>query len=138
MEYTGNLVLCVGERSGEGQNGPWRINQYLLETVEMYPKRIVVDVRDNIELWEMLIGKNVTIKFSIDAHEWNGTWFNSIRAYAISEHGKEEKRQRSKHLAKPAGDIVTMEAPTSENIEEEASGGDNNGESGQGGDDLPF
>ena len=138
MEYTGNLVRCVKERSGEGQNGHWRINQYLLETVEMYPKKMVVDVRDNIELWDMLLGKNVTIKFSIDAHEWNGSWFNSIRAYAISEHGKEEKKQRSKHLAKPTGDIVMMDAPTIENMDEHASAEDGNGESQQGEDDLPF
>ena len=59
MEFIGNLKQLVGERSGDGQNGPWRINQYLLETVDMYPKRMVVEVRDNIALWDTLIGKNV-------------------------------------------------------------------------------
>ena len=106
MEFIGNLKQLVGERSGDGQNGPWRINQYLLETVDMYPKRMVVEVRDNIALWDALIGKNVLIKFNIDAREWNGKWFNSLRAYSIEEYTQEtEEKRRVRRMPKPTGEI---------------------------------
>ena len=106
MEFIGLLKQKVSERSGEGQNGPWRINSYLLETVEMYPKRMVVEVRDNIELWEMLIGKTVVVKFNVDAREWQGRWFNSLRAYAIKENTVEEQARRTaRRMPKPTGEI---------------------------------
>ena len=106
MEFIGNLKQLVGERSGDGQNGPWRINQYLLETVDMFPKRMVVEVRDNIALWDTLIGKNVLIKFNIDAREWQGKWFNSLRAYSIEEYTQEtEQKRRSRRMPKPTGEI---------------------------------
>lgn len=87
MEFIGNLIKKVAEREGDGQNGHWKIASYLLETVETYPKRLVVDVSDGqmarVAQWDGMIGKNVVIQFDIDAREWQGKWFNSLRAWAI-------------------------------------------------------
>ena len=121
MEFIGLLKQKVGERSGEGQNGPWRINQYLLETVDMYPKRMVVDVRDNIALWDALIGKNVLIKFNIDTREWNGKWFNSLRAYSIEEYTQEtEEKRRARRMPKPTGEIEGAAADAAGTVAERA------------------
>lgn len=121
MEFIGNLKQLVGERSGDGQNGPWRINQYLLETVDMYPKRMVVEVRDNIALWDELIGKNVLIKFNIDAREWQGKWFNSLRAYSIEEYTQEtEEKRRARRMPKPTGEIEGAAADSTGTVTDEA------------------
>ena len=89
MEFVGVLVNKINEREGTNANGPWKIGTYLLQTVEMYPKRMAVDVGDGqmgrIAQWDSMIGKNVTIQFEIDAHEYNGRWFNSLRAWQIKE-----------------------------------------------------
>jgi len=89
MEFIGNLIKKVAEREGDGQNGHWKIASYLLETVEIYPKRMAVDVSDGqtgrVAQWDGMIGKNVVIQFDIDAREWQGKWFNSLRAWAIKE-----------------------------------------------------
>lgn len=149
MEFLGNLKQKVGERSGDGQNGPWRINSYLLETVEMSPKRMVVEVRDNIDLWEMLIGKTVVVKYSIDAHEWQGRWFNTLRAYAIAENTEEEqKRRTARRTPKPTGEIVNSQEPKDEQPEQAEQKevdciamGQQQGQQGdreQKDDDLPF
>ena len=89
MEFVGVLVNKINEREGTNANGPWKIGTYLLQTVEMYPKRMAVDVGDGqmgrIAQWDSMIGKNVTIQFEIDAHEYQGRWFNSLRAWQIKE-----------------------------------------------------
>lgn len=89
MEFVGVLVNKINEREGTNTSGPWKIGTYLLETVEMYPKRMAVDVGDGqmgrIAQWNSMIGKNVTIQFDIDAHEYQGRWFNSLRAWHIKE-----------------------------------------------------
>ena len=147
MEFIGTLKQLVSERSGDGQNGPWRINSYLLETVEMYPKRMVVEVRDNIQLWESLIGKTVIVKFNIDAREWQGKWFNSLRAYAIAENTEEEQKRRiARRLPKATGEIVNSQEPKDEKPEQEekkevdwnAVGQQQHGEGEKKDDDLPF
>lgn len=115
MEFIGNLKQLVGERSGDGQNGPWRINQYLLETVDMYPKRMVVEVRKDIEKWDSLIGKNVIVYFSVDAHEWNGKWYNQLNGFSVIENTEEEqKRRAARRMPKPTGEIVNSQEPKDE------------------------
>ena len=110
MEFTGNLIKKVAEREGDGQNGHWKIASYLLETVEMYPKRMVVDVSDGqtarVAQWDGMIGKNVVIQFDIDAREWQGRWFNSLRAWAIKASHTEENRSTSPQPAsQSSGDV---------------------------------
>ena len=87
MDYRGNLIKKIGEREGEGMNGHWKIASYLLRTVDWDQKHLVVEVADGmvgrIANWDALIGQNVEIKFDIDAREWKGRWFNTLRAYAI-------------------------------------------------------
>ena len=82
--------MKTGEREGEGRNGHWKMASYLLETVEVYPKKMVVDVSDNqgrIAWWDEHVGKNVEIDFEVDAHEYNGRWFNSLKAWSLREAG---------------------------------------------------
>lgn len=119
MEFIGNLVEKVSEREGDGRNGHWKIASFLLETVEMYPKRMVVDVTDSemvkrIEKFDELIGKNVKIAFDIDAREYNGRWFNSLRAFSIREnvsdsqgkHEPEPKQAEAEATASASAPIV--------------------------------
>lgn len=83
--------MKTGEREGEGRNGHWKMASYLLETVEAYPKKMAVDVSGTIpgriEQWDALVGQNVEVDFEIDAHEYNGRWFNSLRAWGIRAAG---------------------------------------------------
>lgn len=89
MQFKGQLVAKISEREGDSQNGHWRIAQFLLQEVSTYPRKLVVDVSDDrnrrIESFEERIGQNVTVNWDIDAREYNGRWFNSVRAYAISD-----------------------------------------------------
>ena len=112
MEFVGQLVQKLGERSGESQNGHWRIAQFLLREVTMYPKNLVVDVRDDsygkIEQFEEKVGRNVKIEFEINASVYTkdgqDRWFNNVRAYRIkdmAEDAAKESQAQSAANAKP-------------------------------------
>lgn len=87
MEMTGRIIAVLPERSGTSPRtgNPWRAASYVLETSEQYPKKLCFDVfgDDRIQMMNIQAGETLTVKFDIDAHEYNGRWYNSIRAFAV-------------------------------------------------------
>ncbi|MEE1004861.1 MAG: DUF3127 domain-containing protein [Bacteroidaceae bacterium] len=87
MEFVGKLVGIVGTKNGENGNGPWERRVYLVEEVATYPKRIIFEVSDGevgrYARWDALVGKNVCVQFIIEASEYNGRWYNNIKAWRI-------------------------------------------------------
>lgn len=87
MEFVGTLKGVVGKREGDGANGHWERRVYLVEEVASFPKKMVFEVTDGevgrYAKWDALVGKNVVVRFGIDASEWNGRWFNNIAAWSI-------------------------------------------------------
>lgn len=134
MELTGILVKKVGERDGVSKtNGvPWKSAEFLLEIPGQYPRHIKFDVRDGqvgrIARFESLIGKTVTISFDIDAHEWQGRWFNELGAWGVIEYMDSTTRQANIEAAK-------SQQKASEQTSEKTDQPQQNGEKK---DDLPF
>ena len=87
MDITGRIIAVLPERSGtSARTGTeWRAGSYVLETQEQYPKKICFDVfgADRIQNFNIQVGEMMTVSFDIDAHEYNGRWFNSIRAFRV-------------------------------------------------------
>ena len=87
MDITGRIIAVLPERSGVSQRSgsEWKAGSYVLETQEQYPKKICFDVfgADRIQQFNIQVGEMMTVSFDIDAHEYNGRWFNSIRAFRV-------------------------------------------------------
>ena len=92
MEIQGFLVKQVGEREGVSQRTgqAWKTAEFLLEIPGQYPRHINFSVRDGLQQriarFASMIGKKVTVSFDIDAHEFEGRWFNDVQAWGIMEH----------------------------------------------------
>ncbi len=89
MEIAGKIIAALGERSGTSARtgSEWRAASYVLETVtDQYPRKVCFDVfgADRIQNLNIKVGETLTVKFDIDAHEYKGRWYNSIRAYGVS------------------------------------------------------
>ena len=57
-----------------------------MEVPGSYPKRMVFSIfgEDRIKQFNLHQGEqNITVQFDIDAHEFNGRWFNEVRAYNV-------------------------------------------------------
>ncbi|MBQ9559083.1 MAG: DUF3127 domain-containing protein [Bacteroidaceae bacterium] len=87
MDITGRIIAVLPERSGVSQRSgaEWKAGSYVLETQEQYPKKICFDVfgADRLQQFNIQVGEMMTVSFDIDAHEYNGRWFNSIRAFRV-------------------------------------------------------
>lgn len=87
MELTGKIIAVLPERGGVSQRtgSEWKVQEYVLETQEQYPRKMCFDVfgADKIAQFAIQIGEVLTVSFDIDAREYNGRWFNSIRAWKV-------------------------------------------------------
>ena len=87
MEIIGKAIAALSAKSGVSQrNGEqWQSREYVIETQEQYPKKICFEVFGTDKLKEFNIRNNDLIKvhFDITAREYNGKWYNSIRAWKV-------------------------------------------------------
>lgn len=88
MELQGKVIAALPERSGVSQRGEWKSQEFVIETHDaQYPRKLVFTVfgADRLARFNIQVGQEVLVAFDIDAHEWNGRWFNDIRAYDVRQ-----------------------------------------------------
>lgn len=87
MEIQGKVIAVLPERSGVSARGEWKSQTYVIETQEQYPKKMAFDVfgADRLAQFNIHSGEVINVSFDIDAHEYQGRWFNSIRAWNVTK-----------------------------------------------------
>ena len=87
MELTGKIIAEFNERGGVSNRtgNEWKAKSYVLEVPGDYPRKLVFDVfgADRLQAFNIQIGELLTVHFDIDAHEYNGRWFNDVRAFRV-------------------------------------------------------
>ncbi|MCI6619212.1 MAG: DUF3127 domain-containing protein [Prevotella sp.] len=85
MELQGKVIVALPERSGVSARGEWKSQSFVIETHEAYSRKMMFDVfgADRLARYNIQVGQEVLVSFDIDAHEYNGRWFNSIRAFDV-------------------------------------------------------
>ena len=87
MEIIGKAIAALPVKSGVSQRTgeQWQSREYVIETQEQYPKKMCFEVFGTDKLKEFNIRNNDLIKvhFDITAREYNGKWYNSVRAWKV-------------------------------------------------------
>ncbi len=87
MDITGKIIAVLPLRSGVSQSTgkPWASQQYVIEMQGQYPKKCVFSVfgDERIKNFAIEAGQDVTVSFDIDAHEYNGRWYNEVNCYNL-------------------------------------------------------
>lgn len=87
MEIQGKIIAALEPRSGVSQKtgSNWMSQDFVIETHEQYPRKCCFSIfgEDKLKQFNIQIGDELTVSFDIDAHEYNGRWYNSIRAWKV-------------------------------------------------------
>jgi hypothetical protein len=127
MEIKGKIIHKLDLQTGISKAGnEWRKQEYVLETLGNYPKKVKFDFfGERIEQYPLEVGDVITVSYDIESREFNGKWYTEIRAFnAVKEQGQTQVQQVA-----PAPQPQQMPEPTP------MQGDLFNGEKG---DDLPF
>lgn len=85
MELQGKVIAALPSREGQSARGPWKAQDFVIETHDAYPRKLVFSVfgEDRLQRFNIQVGQEVNVSFDIDAHEYQGRWFNSVRAFDV-------------------------------------------------------
>lgn len=87
MDLTGKIIAVLEPRGGVSNRtgNSWKSQDFVIEVPGQYPKKCVFTVfgEDRLNQFNIQMGEELTVSFDIDAHEYNGRWFNDIRAYSV-------------------------------------------------------
>ena len=135
MEIIGKAIAALPVKSGVSQRTgeQWQSREYVIETQEQYPKKMCFEVFGTEKLKEFNIRNNDLIKvhFDITAREYNGKWYNSIRAWKV-EHVNQDGSAAgatANQVAASSPQAQAPQAPATQAAAQAAQGSD---------DDLPF
>ena len=140
MELEGKIIAVLPERSGisKSTGNAWKSQEYVLEVNDpnsRFPRKCCFRVFGIDRLAQLAIkeGEMLRVSLDIDAHEYNGRWFNDISAWKV---------ERIDAASQPAADtqptdqsVLSQQQPTttqqSTMTQQPTDKGSNN-------DDLPF
>lgn len=87
MDISGKIIFASVPREGVAQRSGtnWKAQDFVIETHDQYPKKCCFTVfgEDRLKQFNIQIGEELTVSLDIDAHEYNGRWFNDIRAWRV-------------------------------------------------------
>lgn len=90
MEIEGKIIFVALPQSGVSQRGSWMSQDYVIETEERYPRKMCFNIfgEDKIREANIQEGDKLKVHFDIDAREYQGKWYNSIRAWKVERPGQ--------------------------------------------------
>ena len=92
MELEGKISVVMPAASGVSQStgNPWMTQEYVMEYFwfpnQTNPSNIVIRAfgEDRIKQFNLQQNDEVRVRFHIEAHEYNGRWFNEIRIDSVT------------------------------------------------------
>ena len=144
----------MSQRNGQ----EWRNAEYLIDILGNYPRKVKVKVnngtgdQNRIARFDQLIGKWVSVGFDIDAHEYQGRWFNELTSWGIREYAPTRVPEITQPVTSPEAGTAAMGAETqgfdngpvpsspvyAPNAEGEKTAAESPEPTNEGGDGLPF
>ena len=88
MEVKGKVIQLLPMQSGMGKKGPWKKQEFILETQSQYPKKVCLSVwGDKVDQFNVKEGELLTVSLELESREYNGRWYTEARAWKLEKTG---------------------------------------------------
>jgi hypothetical protein len=113
LQIKGTVKQILEVQSGESKNGPWKKQDFILETPGKFPRLVcVTQWGDQIDKNNITEGETITAFIDLQSREYNGKWYTDVKAWKVEkgEGGNSESNDPEDNVIDfgPDGDI---EAP---------------------------
>jgi hypothetical protein len=84
MEIKGKIVMVLPLQQGEGKNGPWKKQEYVIETSDKFPRKICFSLwGEKVDQFDLREGEDVDVMFDLESREFNSRWYTDVKAWKI-------------------------------------------------------
>ncbi len=113
LEFEGSLIKVLPEVTGQGKNGVWVKQDFVLETEEQYPKKACFTAWGDkaADLKTYSLGEKLRISFSVESREYNERWYTDLKAYRIDPAGAGSPATSSSAPAQSQSSSAPRQAP---------------------------
>src|SRR5688572_31118921 len=86
MEIAGTIVALLPLQTGQGKNGVWKKQEFIMETPGQYPKKVCLSLwGEKVDENIISVGDKITASINIESREYNGRWYTDVRAWKIAK-----------------------------------------------------
>jgi len=92
LEIKGKLTHKLEPVTGEGSNGQWKKQEFVIETMDQYPKSVCFVVwGDKIDFIDSARNGDVlSVFFDVESREYNGKWYTNLKAWKVEAEARQE------------------------------------------------
>jgi hypothetical protein len=84
MEISGTVISILPLQTGQGKNGVWKKQEFILETPGQYPKKVCVSLwGEKVDEIKISANDKITASINIESREYNGRWYTDVRAWKV-------------------------------------------------------
>ena len=90
IEIKCKLAGKLQVQKGSSARGTWCKQEFIVETIETYPRKICMNVWGDDKVAELSgynVGETLTVSVNIESREFNGRWYTDVRAWKLQREG---------------------------------------------------
>jgi len=109
LKISGKVLKILEMQSGESKNGPWKKQDFVLETPGKYPRKVcVTQWGDQIDKNNVSEGEEITAFIDIQSREYKGNWYTDVKAWKV------EKGASAGDSINPDDNVIDLGPPVDE------------------------
>jgi hypothetical protein len=117
MELTGTVIALLPEVTGQGKNGMWRKQEFILEIPSQYPKKVCISLwGDKIDQAGLAINETVTASIDVESREYNSRWYTEVRAWKVEKAGNGGSSASAGFTGSPVPPVTTFTEDESDDL----------------------
>lgn len=82
MEIKGKIIAVLPVQTGDGKNGQWKAQDFVIEVGGQYPKKVCLNMYGD-KIKDLSVGQEVNVSFDPESRESNGRWFTTLKSWKI-------------------------------------------------------
>lgn len=112
MELEGKIIQINPLQSGQGKNGTWKKQEFVVETKSQYPKKVCITAwGDKIDQFNLKQNQDVKVSIELESREFNNRWYTDVRAWKVENLGGNDVDIAEPEILPPSNEPPMDEAP---------------------------